>query len=75
MFAIARFNVALADASTFNSEMATALDAFSACAGFIDGEFGQNLDDSGLWAFVTRWENEYKQVQTEMVNRDQKIMD
>ena len=75
MFAIARFNVALADASTFNSEMVTALDAFSACAGFIDGEFGQNLDDSGLWAFVTRWENEYKQVQTEMVNRDQKIMD
>ena len=57
MFAIARFNVALADASTFNSEMVTALDAFSACAGFIDGEFGQNLDDSGLWAFVTRWEN------------------
>jgi hypothetical protein len=57
MFAIARFNVALADAIAFDSQLATALEAFSACAGFIKGEFGQNLDDTSLWSLVTHWEN------------------
>jgi len=57
MFAIARFNVALADAAAFDSQLATALEAFSACAGFIKGEFGQNLDDTSLWSLVTHWEN------------------
>ncbi len=57
MIAIARFNVALGDAAAFESDLATALGAFSACAGFIKGDYGQNLDDSTLWSFVTHWEN------------------
>jgi hypothetical protein len=57
MIAIARFSVPLADAAHFENQLAVSLDAFSACAGFADGEFGQNLDDLTLWSLVTRWEN------------------
>ena len=57
MIAIARFNVALGDAAQFESDLSIALDAFSACAGFIKGDFGQNLDDATLWSLVTHWEN------------------
>jgi len=57
MIAVARFSVPLADAAHFESQLAVSLDAFSACSGFVDGEFGQNLDDLTLWSLVTRWEN------------------
>lgn len=57
MIAIARFRVGLAESDKFHGEITTALAALASCAGFIDGEFGQNLDDSNLWALVTRWEN------------------
>ena len=57
MLAIARFNVALGDSAHFETLLATSLAAFSACKGFVDGEFGQNLDEPTLWSLVTRWEN------------------
>ena len=57
MIAIARFTVALGVAAQFESDLTIALDAFSACAGFIKGDFGQNLDDVTLWSLVTHWEN------------------
>ena len=57
MLAIARFSTPLAEATLFEAELATALEAFSACAGFVSGEFGQNLDDTTLWSLVTHWEN------------------
>jgi heme-degrading monooxygenase HmoA len=57
MIAIARFNVALGDAAQFESDLSAALATFSACTGFIKGDYGQNLDDSTLWALVTHWEN------------------
>jgi heme-degrading monooxygenase HmoA len=57
MIAIARFELPLSEGATFSTEIKTAYDALSSCAGFIDGEFGQNLDDPNLWALVTRWEN------------------
>jgi len=57
MFATARFTVALADAAHFEAQLNTALDAFSHCAGFKSGEFGQNLDELTLWSLVTHWEN------------------
>ena len=57
MIAIARFELPLSEAATFSSEIKTAYEALSSCAGFIDGEFGQNLDNPNLWALVTRWEN------------------
>jgi len=57
MIAIARFEVALGNAAHFESELSTALDALTSCAGFIKGEIGQNLDQSSLWTLVTHWEN------------------
>ena len=56
MFAIARFSTPLAEATLFEAELATALEAFSACTGFVSGEFGQNLDDTTMWSLVTHWE-------------------
>ena len=57
MLAIARFTTPLAEATEFEAQLSVALEAFSACAGFVSGEFGQNLDDSTLWSLVTHWEN------------------
>ena len=57
MLAIARFSTPLAQAAEFEAQLSVALDAFSACAGFINGEFGQNLDETTMWSLVTHWEN------------------
>jgi heme-degrading monooxygenase HmoA len=57
MIAIARFEVPLAESAAFAIDAKTAYEALASCAGFIDGEYGQNLDQSTLWAIVTRWEN------------------
>ena len=57
MLAIARFTTPLAEATDFEAQLSVALEAFSACAGFVSGEFGQNLDDTTLWSLVTHWEN------------------
>lgn len=57
MIAIARFNVALGNAAHFEAEISVALAAFSACTGFVKGDYGQNLDDLTLWSLVTHWEN------------------
>jgi hypothetical protein len=57
MIAIARFEVPMAESSAFALDAKSAYEALAACAGFIDGEYGQNLDQSTLWAIVTRWEN------------------
>jgi len=57
MISIARFEVPLAESAAFAIDAKTAFEALASCAGFIDGEYGQNLDQSTLWAIVTRWEN------------------
>jgi len=57
MIAIARFEVPLAESAAFAIDAKAAYEALASCAGFIDGEYGQNLDQSTLWAIVTRWEN------------------
>jgi quinol monooxygenase YgiN len=57
MLAIARFSTPLAQAAEFEAQLSVALEAFSACTGFVSGEFGQNLDDPSLWSLVTHWEN------------------
>ena len=57
MLAIARFSTPLAEATEFEAQLSVALEAFSACTGFVSGEFGQNLDDPSLWSLVTHWEN------------------
>ena len=57
MIAIARFEVPLGQAAHFEAQLRTALAALAAAPGYLDGEVGQNLDELGLWAIVTRWEN------------------
>ena len=57
MLAIARFSTPLAEATEFEAQLSVALEAFSACTGFVSGEFGQNLDDPSFWSLVTHWEN------------------
>lgn len=57
MLAIARFSVSLGNAAHFQSQLSSALESFSKCQGFVDGELGQNLDDPSMWSLVTRWEN------------------
>jgi quinol monooxygenase YgiN len=57
VIAIARFNVPLAESAAFANDAKKAYEALSICAGFIDGEYGQNLDEPTLWTIVTRWEN------------------
>ena len=57
MLAIARFSVPMGNAAYFQSQLSAALESFSKCQGFVDGEFGQNLDDLTMWSLVTRWEN------------------
>ncbi len=32
-------------------------EVLSQCAGFKQGEFGQNVDDPNLWVLMTQWEN------------------
>ena len=57
MLAIARFTIPLAEATEFEAQLSVALEAFSACTGFVSGEFGQNLDEPTLWSLVTHSEN------------------
>ena len=57
MIAIARFTVSLGTAAHFQTQLSAALESFSKRKGFVDGEYGQNLDDLTLWSLVTRWEN------------------
>lgn len=57
MIAIARFEVPLGQAAHFEAQLRVALAALAAAPGYIDGEFGQSLDQLNLWAMITRWEN------------------
>ena len=57
MLAIARFSVPMGTAAHFQTQLSAALESFSKCQGFVDGEYGQNLDDPTLWSLVTKWEN------------------
>ena len=57
MLAIARFTTPLAEASAFELQLTVALEALSACPGYVSGEFGQNLDDPTMWSLVSHWAN------------------
>ena len=57
MIAIARFETPLGESSKFKGELELALAALTDCAGFMDGEVGQNLDEPTLWVLMTKWEN------------------
>jgi quinol monooxygenase YgiN len=51
-----RFRVSAEDAEAFRADLATARAALAACAGYLGGEIGRNVDDPQLWVLTTRWE-------------------
>ena len=57
MIAVARFEVPLASANGFRTELEGVRDILAEAAGFVGGEVGQNLDEPTLWVLTTRWEN------------------
>jgi quinol monooxygenase YgiN len=52
-----RFHVPGDRADAFRVELETAREALAACAGYVGGEVGRNVDDPELWVLSTRWEN------------------
>ena len=57
MLVVNRFRVEADHAESFRSDLAAARDALAACAGYLGGELGRNVDDPGLWVLTTRWAN------------------
>ena len=57
MLVVNRFRVRLEDGESFRADLAAAHDVLAACAGYVDGQVGRNLDDPELWVLTTRWEN------------------
>lgn len=55
MLVVNRFRVPVEDGETFRAELAAARDALAACAGYVGGEIGRNVDDPELWVLTTRW--------------------
>jgi quinol monooxygenase YgiN len=54
---VSRFRVPLEDGAAFRADLAAAHAVLAACAGYLDGRVGRNLDDPELWVLTTRWEN------------------
>ena len=52
-----RFRVPVAEGESFRADLQTAREALAACAGYVGGEVGRNVDDPELWVLSTRWEN------------------
>ncbi len=57
MHAIARFAIPLGEAIEFRAQLVALRSVLAEAPGFIDGVFGQNLDDPTLWHLSTNWEN------------------
>lgn len=43
--------------ATFRADLTTARDTLAACAGYVAGEIGRNLDEPDLWVLSTRWQS------------------
>jgi hypothetical protein len=54
---VSRFRVAVEYGESFRADLAAAQAVLAACAGYVDGRVGRNLDDPTLWVLTTRWEN------------------
>ncbi len=52
-----RFRVDAGAAEAFRVDLAIAHEALAACAGYVGGEVGRNVDDPALWVLTTRWAN------------------
>jgi heme-degrading monooxygenase HmoA len=52
-----RFRVPVGDGEAFRVDLDRARASLAACAGYLGGEIGRNVDDPELWVLTTRWEN------------------
>jgi hypothetical protein len=52
---VSRFRVSAGDGDDFRRDLETAQALLGACAGYVDGTAGRNVDDPELWVLVTRW--------------------
>jgi hypothetical protein len=52
-----RFRAPVEDGEGFRADLTAAHAILAACAGYVDGQVGRNLDDPTLWVLTTRWEN------------------
>jgi len=52
-----RFRVPVEQTEAFQGGLGAAHDALAACAGYVGGEIGRNVDDPALWVLTTRWAN------------------
>lgn len=60
MLVVTRLRVPAPDPASeadLRSGLLRALDILAAKPGYVGGEVGRNVDDPGLWALCTRWEN------------------
>ncbi|WP_372728801.1 antibiotic biosynthesis monooxygenase family protein [Nocardioides sp.] len=57
MLVVSRFRVDETTVEQFRDGLERARAALAACAGYVEGTVGRNVDDPGLWTLVTRWEN------------------
>jgi quinol monooxygenase YgiN len=51
-----RFRVPGDAAETFRADLERAISTLAACAGYLAGHIGRNVDDHELWVLVTTWE-------------------
>jgi len=51
-----RFRVPGDSAEAFRAELERAHSTLAACAGYLDGRIGRNVDDTELWVLATTWE-------------------
>jgi quinol monooxygenase YgiN len=54
---VSRFRAPVEDGETFRADLDAAHAVLAACAGYVDGRLGRNLDDPTLWVLTTQWEN------------------
>lgn len=58
MLVVNRFRLSEgASEDAFRADLTAAHATLAACAGYVSGEIGRNLDDPGLWVLTTRWES------------------
>ncbi|WP_296602818.1 antibiotic biosynthesis monooxygenase family protein [Nocardioides sp.] len=55
MLVVNRFRVPVGDGESFRAGLVTAHETLAACAGYVGGEIGRNVDDPELWVLTTRW--------------------
>ena len=57
MLVVNRFRVPDVRGAGFREQLEAAHRLLAACAGYLQGAIGRNVDDPELWVLTTRWEN------------------